>query len=41
MSSRKRRKPQTPEASSAGGTGDDNAVELAYRHYHGHNEEER
>jgi transposase InsO family protein len=35
---RKRRKPQASEASSGGGTGADNAVELAYRHYHGHKE---
>ena len=35
---RKRRKPQASEAASGGGTGADNAVELAYRHYHGHKE---
>ena len=35
---RKRRKPQASETASGGGTGADNAVELAYRHYHGHKE---
>ncbi len=36
---RKRRKPQPAEAPSADTTGDDdNAVELAYRHYHGQKE---
>jgi len=37
---RRRRKPQPPEASSPRRTGQDNEVELAYRQYHAHNEEE-
>ncbi len=36
---RKRRKPQPSEAPSASGSGDDNALELAYRQYHGQDEE--
>jgi len=38
---RKRRKPQPCEAPSASGSGDDNAVELAHRQYHGQDEEGR
>jgi len=38
---RKRRKPQLSEAPSASGSGDNNAVELALRHYHGPDQEER
>jgi transposase InsO family protein len=36
---RKRRKPQPSPVPSSSRAGDDNAVELAYRHYHGHDEE--
>jgi len=35
---RKRRKPQPPHTPSANDTGGENAVELAYRQYHGHDE---
>ncbi len=38
---RKRRKPQPPNTPSANDNGAEGAVELAYRHYHGQNEEVR
>ena len=38
---RKRRKPQPSNTPSANDTGTDNVVELAYRQYHGHDEEGR
>jgi transposase InsO family protein len=38
---RRRRKPRPPTLSSPPRSGDDNAVELAYRHYHGPDPEER